>query len=292
MEKYCSGFGHVSRRLGLGTAAVDRGVPRRTDDRQYGNGLHIDDGGEWKAADETSDAAKVKIPEVTDVKTTTPPTSEDKYSFLSTFDTVILIDDSGSMAGHSWKAVSQALTTIAPIVTQHDSDGIDLYFSNHKYQEIKEKTGSREGNMVAKICRARASGSAMNGARIQNIPKPYISKYEGYLGANKSVGDLKTAVTDGLSPDDIESVLTQLATERGPFSPHGCVKYIQSGNDALGKNELKELDNNSSGGGIRDLLDSVTWKSYPTIVSFLGSFKNGFVGHNVNEFLGTYARIQ
>ena len=65
------------------------------------------------------------------VPSTTRSRGEDPYAFLTTFDTKLLIDDSGSMAGRGWREVSQALATIAPIVTEHDQDGIDIYFLNH-----------------------------------------------------------------------------------------------------------------------------------------------------------------
>ncbi|EXM13006.1 hypothetical protein FOTG_18522 [Fusarium oxysporum f. sp. vasinfectum 25433] len=58
--------------------------------------------------------------------------AEDRYAFLSTFDTIFVIDDSGSMAGRSWREVREALSTIAPICTSHDPDGIDVYFLNHR----------------------------------------------------------------------------------------------------------------------------------------------------------------
>ncbi|RSL81165.1 hypothetical protein CEP52_017259, partial [Fusarium oligoseptatum] len=58
--------------------------------------------------------------------------AEDKYAFLSTFDTIFVIDDSGSMAGRSWHEVREAVGAIAPICTSHDSDGIDVYFLNHR----------------------------------------------------------------------------------------------------------------------------------------------------------------
>ena len=44
-------------------------------------------------------------------------TPEDPYVFLSTFDTVCVIDDSDSMAGHSWSEVKEVLRTITPICT-------------------------------------------------------------------------------------------------------------------------------------------------------------------------------
>jgi hypothetical protein len=42
------------------------------------------------------------------------------------------------MAGRSLCEVLQALATIAPIVTKYDSDGIDIYFLNHKSKDTGE----------------------------------------------------------------------------------------------------------------------------------------------------------
>ncbi|KAK3077221.1 hypothetical protein LTS18_010880, partial [Coniosporium uncinatum] len=47
---------------------------------------------------------------------------DDPYAFLSTFDTLFLIDDSGSMAGRSWRETAAALEAITPICTAHDAD--------------------------------------------------------------------------------------------------------------------------------------------------------------------------
>ena len=56
------------------------------------------------------------------------PEADDPYAFLSSFDTVFLIDDSGSMQGKSWRETKDALETIIPVCVQHDADGIDIYF--------------------------------------------------------------------------------------------------------------------------------------------------------------------
>jgi hypothetical protein len=47
----------------------------------------------------------------------------DPYAFLKSFDTVFLIDDSGSRAGRSWKETGKALEAITPICTQRDANG-------------------------------------------------------------------------------------------------------------------------------------------------------------------------
>jgi hypothetical protein len=55
---------------------------------------------------------------------------DDPLGFLRTFDTVFLIDDSTSMEGRSWRETAKALEEFAPICTQYDADGIDIYFLN------------------------------------------------------------------------------------------------------------------------------------------------------------------
>lgn len=65
--------------------------------------------------------------------TAAPPSisnADTEFSFLSTFDTIFLIDDSSSMAGRSWRETREALKTVTPICTAYDADGIDLYFLN------------------------------------------------------------------------------------------------------------------------------------------------------------------
>ena len=59
-------------------------------------------------------------------------TDDDPYAFLSTFDTLFLIDDSGSMAGRNWREVKQCLEAITPVCVDHDKDGIDIAFLNRR----------------------------------------------------------------------------------------------------------------------------------------------------------------
>ncbi|KAM0080527.1 hypothetical protein ACKRZS_007329 [Fusarium odoratissimum] len=111
--------------------------------------------------------------------------AEDKYAFLSTFDTVFLIDDSGAMAGRSWREVRDALLAITPICTSHDSDGVDLYFLNHKsgvrgsatqasngYNNIRNPAG------VQRLFESvRPSGATPTGNRLQSILNPGLKDY-------------------------------------------------------------------------------------------------------------------
>ena len=62
-----------------------------------------------------------------------PIEKDDPFLFLANFDTIFLIDDSGSMDAETpsrWHQVGSTLSKIAPICTQHDEDGIDIHFLN------------------------------------------------------------------------------------------------------------------------------------------------------------------
>jgi len=219
--------------------------------------------------------APAAIPESSQPATATR-SGEDPYSFLGTFDTVLLIDDSGSMAGRGWREVSQALGTIAPIVTKHDEDGIDIYFMNHKstnpgalsegiaaggYRGIK-----RAATVTEIFDRVRPQGGTPTGIRVHNILKPYLAKLEKDMGEGKEVKPLNLIVlTDGVPSDDVESVLLSAAKkldklDAPPFQVG--VQFFQVGNEEGAKEALEELDDELSSlveGGVRDIVDTVTW---------------------------------
>merc|ERR1712093_729591 len=207
-----------------------------------------------------------------------PTTSggEDPYSFLGTFDTTLLIDDSGSMAGRSWREVGQAISTIAPIVTQHDEDGIDVYFMNHKSSNPGAPSegiapggyrGIKRAATVHEIFeRVRPQGGTPTGIRVHNILKPYLAKLESEMAAGRELKPLNLIVlTDGVPSDDVESVLLSAAKkldklEAPPFQIG--VQFFQVGNEEGAKDSLEELDDGLSElveGGVRDIVDTVTW---------------------------------
>lgn len=52
--------------------------------------------------------------------------NNDPYDFLKSFDTVFLIDDSGSMAGRAWKNTAAAIGNITPVCTSSTSEGVEI----------------------------------------------------------------------------------------------------------------------------------------------------------------------
>uniref|UniRef100_A0A8H7TUP7 VWFA domain-containing protein n=1 Tax=Bionectria ochroleuca TaxID=29856 RepID=A0A8H7TUP7_BIOOC len=146
---------------------------------------------------------------------------DDPYAFLTSFDTIFLIDDSYSMTGSRWEQVRQVLKNIVPICTKRDKDGIDLYFINHRSSNTGDASeGKADGgyynisnpDTVTKIFNdTRPSGCTPTGGRLRSILKPYLAKLDA-SGDPESVKPINIIViTDGVPTDDPESVIVQAA---------------------------------------------------------------------------------
>lgn len=55
------------------------------------------------------------------------------------YDTVFLVDDSGSMAGALWREAGKALSDVARVAAHYDDDGIDIHFLNSREFATKVK---------------------------------------------------------------------------------------------------------------------------------------------------------
>ncbi|GKU07660.1 unnamed protein product [Fusarium langsethiae] len=199
--------------------------------------------------------------------------AEDNYAFLSTFDTVFIIDDSGSMAGRSWREVREALSTIAPICTSHDPDGIDVYFLNHRSSAVGSGTQApggyyniRDAKQVEHLFKSiRPCGSTPTGARLHSILKPYVShitRRAENIDSTKPVNIIM--ITDGCPTDDPESIIVHHAKKLDQIEapPHQIgIQFFQVGNELGATKALRELDDDLAEQGIRDMVDTATWNS-------------------------------
>ncbi|GKU08224.1 hypothetical protein FLAG1_11162 [Fusarium langsethiae] len=198
---------------------------------------------------------------------------EDRYAFLTTFDTVFVIDDSGSMTGRSWREVREALSAIAPICTSHDPDGIDVYFLNHRSSNAGSGTQApggyyqiRDANQVQRLFKSvRPCGSTPTGARLHSILKPYvshISRRAGDIDSTKPVNII--VITDGCPIDDPESIIVHHAKKLDQIEapPHQIgIQFFQVGNEHGATKALRELDDDLKDQGVRDMVDTATWNS-------------------------------
>ncbi|CVK88116.1 hypothetical protein FPRO06_06757 [Fusarium proliferatum] len=199
--------------------------------------------------------------------------AEDKYAFLSTFDTIFVIDDSGSMAGRSWREVREALSTIAPICTSHDPDGIDIYFLNHRSPAagtgVQAPGGYfqiRDANQVQRLFESvRPRGATPTGSRLHSILKPYVahlSRRAANLDSTKPVNII--VITDGCPTDDPEGIIVHHARKLDQIEapPHQVgIQFFQVGNELGATKALRELDDDLADQGIRDMVDTATWNS-------------------------------
>ena len=200
-------------------------------------------------------------------------TDEDNpYAFLSSFDTVFLIDDSTSMTtndsgalyGDRWSEARDALAAIAPICVAHDNDGIDVHFINHP-QSYRNITSAERVNEIFR--QVVPMGTTNTGKRLDKILRPYMDQYKaGYLrnGRDPTKTGKKPmnliVITDGAPTDDPEPVINdciaRLKKYKAPYYQIG-IQFFQVGKDRKARAALADLDDNLCKD--RDIVDTVTW---------------------------------
>ncbi|EXJ91098.1 hypothetical protein A1O1_04205 [Capronia coronata CBS 617.96] len=219
------------------------------------------------------------------------------YAFLREFNTVFLIDDSGSMAGRSWRETMAALSAIAPICTAHDADGIDVYFLNHRNPNPNPSPNCRLGGYTNITTTAavqhlfqsvRPLGGTPTGTRLNQLLKPYLAELAdsaeqqqqthlqgrgrgGSRGAsvgNETEVDVAAVkplniivITDGVPSDDVESVIVTAAKKLDAMGAEPWqvgVQFFQVGREPEAAENLRELDDALAGQyGVRDMVDTV-----------------------------------
>lgn len=197
------------------------------------------------------------------VPQSTNPAADDRFSFLRTFDTIFLIDDSGSMSGRNWKQVSNALAAITPICTLYDQDGIDIKFINTVESPVHSNitTPSTVHEIFSTV---RPWGGTPTGQRLNSILKPYVRKVEqNPKNPPKPVNII--VITDGESSDDVEAPIIAAAKKLDKLEAEPWqvgIQFFQVGGDVAAKKQLEELDDLLSeiGGGCRDMVDTVPFE--------------------------------
>lgn len=193
---------------------------------------------------------------------TTTSVNDDRYAFLTSFDTVFLIDDSGSMAGRSWRETAKALEAITPICVAHDADGIDIYFLNEKdnawYHNIKSAA------TVSEIFSAvRPRGGTPTGQRLNQILKPYLTRLTANTETTKPLNII--VITDGEPSDDVESPIINAAKKLDKMDAPAWqvgIQFFQVGREPGAREHLRQLDDDLeeiAGGELRDIVDTVPW---------------------------------
>ncbi|KAK6524934.1 hypothetical protein TWF281_011824 [Arthrobotrys megalospora] len=188
------------------------------------------------------------------------PGADDPYTFLRDFDTVVVVDDSGSMSGGRWNQTAAALSAVVPIITYYDSDGIDIYFLNapDRPHNHNIKTPAQVMEIFSTV---RPQGSTPTGRALKRILEPYMEKYERNPNRVKPLNII--VITDGVPTDDVESHIVKYAKKLDRLDADLTqvgIQFFQIGSDPEATVALRELDDAlGEMRDVRDMVDTVPW---------------------------------
>ncbi|KAG1717436.1 uncharacterized protein EDB91DRAFT_1241218 [Suillus paluster] len=194
---------------------------------------------------------------------------EDALETLRHYDTVIIMDDSSSMAGSLWKEAKQALATLADVASKYDANGVDIHFLNHR----GSLTGIKDSKVVhEEFANLQPRGPTPIGHRLDVILGDYFRDLDaakrredaGDYFARKQIKPVNVIIiTDGAPTDDPESVIVSFArrleADKWPLAQVG-IQFVQIGSSRHATQFLRELDDNlKQTHHIRDIVDTTPY---------------------------------
>jgi len=216
-------------------------------------------------------------------------TTENALETLRKFDTVIIVDDSGSMHGALWTEARDALASLAETASKYDTDGIDVYFLN----DTTVGSNMRDAASVNRLFnRVKPRGITPIGEKLEELLLEYVSGLEHAKDTDpallKSIKPINYIVlTDGAPTDDPEAVIVatakRLDARNFPITQVG-IQFVQIGNSLRATNYLKELDDGLSGGyGIRDMVDTTPYTGGRLTAEMLTKILLGGINRRVDR---------
>ncbi|KAJ7784109.1 hypothetical protein B0H16DRAFT_1356101 [Mycena metata] len=231
-------------------------------------------------------------------------TMEDALEILKKYDTVILVDDSGSMTlpgskkGKTrWYEAGEALEKLAETAQQYDTDGIDIYFLNHRTETLNIKSPSEVRALFDKV---KPSGATPTGERLDQILKARLRLLEeAQIDADGTPRDKKSGeaikrtnvivISDGEATDDPKTSIIDAASRLKAMS-NLCmiqlgIQFVQIGDDRRATKALKELDDDlHKTGNIRDIVDTTPYsKLSPVTADGLIKVLLGGINRRIDE---------
>ncbi|PCH40987.1 hypothetical protein WOLCODRAFT_70347 [Wolfiporia cocos MD-104 SS10] len=202
---------------------------------------------------------------------------EDALDTLRKFNTVIVVDDSGSMAGARWREARDALASLADIAAKYDADGIDICFLNSTRVGTNMKfLPAQDSELIRRLFDSvTPSGPTPIGEKLEELLLYYLD-YLDRARARADAGDDKAmrairpvnyiVITDGAPTDDPETVIVTAARRldegRFPLTQVG-IQFVQIGDSADATAFLDELDNGlSEAHHVRDIVDTTPFHHY------------------------------
>ncbi|KAJ6515334.1 hypothetical protein C8R45DRAFT_956132 [Mycena sanguinolenta] len=205
-------------------------------------------------------------------------TLENALETLRKYDTLILMDDSGSMTlpgskkgKRRWDEAGEALETLAEIAQQYDNDGIDIYFLNSKTEARNIKSSAEVRALFTAV---KPAGATPTGERLEQILKPRLldleaAKIQPDGTPTDDNGDVikrvnLVVITDGEASDApkyaIIDAASRLKAIRNLCITQLGIQFVQIGNDFQAAQALQELDDDlHKTGNIRDIVDTTPY---------------------------------
>ncbi|KAG8689076.1 hypothetical protein FRC11_004176 [Ceratobasidium sp. 423] len=178
--------------------------------------------------------------------------------YLRKYDSVFLVDDSGSMAGQRWTEACNALEFIADEAFQYDADGIGLLFLNSSSRAENLK-GQDEMKKI--LNNVTATGGTPTGARLDAVLGEYIGKLDAAVNT-PAYGTIKPldliVITDGEPTDEPQPVLEKWAAHLDAKKHHANIvgiQFVQIGDVATATTALIKLTK----GKVRSMVDTVPY---------------------------------
>ncbi|KAI0353131.1 hypothetical protein OH77DRAFT_1427924 [Trametes cingulata] len=194
-------------------------------------------------------------------------TIEDALETLRKYNTVIIVDDSGSMTkGDRWKEAREALAALADVASKYDTDGIDVCFLN------SNKTGSNmtSGAQIRRLFDSvNPRGATPIGERLEELLLYYLEELEnakksGGQAAVKAIKPINyIIITDGAPTDDpavvIAAAAKRLDEGRYPLTQVG-IQFVQIGDSRDATAYLQALDDElQTVYNVRDIVDTTPY---------------------------------
>ncbi|KAF9456827.1 hypothetical protein BDZ94DRAFT_1302285 [Collybia nuda] len=186
------------------------------------------------------------------------PSVEKGVERLNTIKTVILVDDSASMAGALWSNAREALAGITDLNGQVSNEGVDVYFMN----DSRFAMNCREGTEVRALFNSvNPCGETPIGRKLQELFDRYIPLVENKSRPHKPITIV--VITDGVPTDEPADAIVEAARRLDhnnvPLKQFG-IQFAQIGDDPEATEALRELDDDlSKTYQIRDMVDTTPY---------------------------------
>lgn len=211
--------------------------------------------------------------------------ARDPYAFLEHFDTVFLIDDSAPMARHDTE-LTGFLGAVLPLCVDRDTNGIDIYFINHRprgwwwggvehtgYRNIGQMRGVPEmhDSVVGIFNNLPYHGKCKLDDRLIDVLWTYVHDYKAMVKRTGSASCKKPmnliVITASQLQRTTASIIARAARdldELGAPAHQVGIQFFQVGQDPAVRDSMVRMDDDlHRDNHFRDIVDTTTWSDKP-----------------------------